>query len=63
MFTIEPRLFSIETIVIFTSIWSNQPIKLITLTCLNLMDHVIKLVEHMSKPFVSSNIPIKLVHV
>jgi hypothetical protein len=33
MFATKPRMFSIETIVILTSIWSNQPI---TSTCLNL---------------------------
>jgi hypothetical protein len=30
MFAIELRLFSIGTIVVLTSIWSDQPIKLIT---------------------------------
>ncbi len=37
MFAIGPILFSIGTIAIPTSIWSNEPIKLITLTCFNLV--------------------------
>jgi hypothetical protein len=61
MFAIEPRLFSIGTIVVLTSIWSNQSFKLITITGLNLVDQVIKPVEPMFKPLISSNIPIKLV--
>jgi hypothetical protein len=38
MFAIEPRLFSIGTIVVFTLVWSNQSIKLITLASLNLVE-------------------------
>jgi len=38
MFAIQPRLFSIGTIAILTSIWSNQSFKLITITGLNLVD-------------------------
>ncbi len=61
MFATKPRLFSIGTIVVLTSIWSNQSLKLITITGLNLVDQVIKHVEHVSKQLISSNIPIKLV--
>jgi hypothetical protein len=52
MFAIELGLFSIGTIVVPTSIWSNQPVKLITSTGLNL-------VEHVFKPSILSNIFIK----
>ncbi len=38
MFAIEPRLFSIGTIVVLTLVWFDQPIKLITLTSLNLVE-------------------------
>jgi hypothetical protein len=63
MFAIEPRLFSIGTIVVITSVWSNQPIKLITSTGLNLVEQVIKHVEPMFEPHVLFNVPIKLVYV
>jgi hypothetical protein len=58
MFAIEPRLFSIGTIAILTSIWSNQSVKLITLAGLNLVEQVNKHVEPMFAPHVLSNIPI-----
>ncbi len=48
MFAIKPRLFSIGTIVVPTSIWSNQLAKLITSSYLNLVEHVIKHVELVS---------------
>ncbi len=38
-------------------------VKLITSTCLNLVEHVIKHVEFMFKPHVSFNIPIKPIYV
>jgi len=42
-----------------TLVWSNQLVKLITSTSLNLVEHVIKLVEPMFEPLVSSNILVK----
>jgi hypothetical protein len=45
MFATEPWLFSIGTIVIPTSVWSNQLVKLITSTSLNLVGQVNKHVE------------------
>ncbi len=63
MFAIEPRLFSIETIVVFTSIWPNQPIKLISSTSLNLDEQVYVVVEVVSILHVSSNIHVELVSV
>jgi len=63
MFAIEQGLFSIGIIVIPTLVWLNQPIKLITSACLNLVRHANKLVEHVSKPLVSFDVPIKSVHV
>jgi hypothetical protein len=41
MFATKPILFSIGTIVVPTSIWSNQPIRLITSVRLNLIKQVI----------------------
>jgi hypothetical protein len=61
MFATEPRLFLIGTITILTLVWLDQPIKLITSVGLNLVKHVNKLVEPMSEPPISSNIPMKLV--
>jgi hypothetical protein len=49
-------IFSIGTIVVPTLVWSNQPIKLITSASLNLVEHVIKLVEPMFKPPISFDI-------
>ncbi len=63
MFTTILRLFSIGTIVVPTLVWSNQHIILITSTCLNLVEHVIKPIEPMSKPLVSFNILVKSIHV
>jgi hypothetical protein len=63
MFAIEPRLFSMGTIVVPTSIWSNQPIKLITSVGLNLVKQIIKHVELVFEPIVSFDIPIKSIHV
>jgi len=59
MFAIELGLFSIGTIDVLTSIWSNQPIKLITLACLNLVEHVIKPIEPTFEPLILSDIPVK----
>ncbi len=61
MFATKPRVFSIGTIVVPTSIWSNQLGKLITSASMNLVKQVIKLVEPMSKPHVSSDVLVKLV--
>jgi hypothetical protein len=63
MFNTKPKVFSIGTIVVHTSIWSNQLAKLITSARLNLVKQVIKHVEPMSEPHASSNIHVKLVHV
>jgi len=63
MFAIEQGLFSIGIIVIPTSVWLNQPIKLITSAGLNLVRQANKLVELVSKPLVSFDVPIKSVHV
>jgi hypothetical protein len=63
MFATKPWLFSIGTIVVLTSIWSNQHLKLITSPSLNFVKQVNKHVEPMSKPHVFSDVPIKSVHV
>jgi hypothetical protein len=63
VFATKPWLFSIGTIVVPTSVWLHQLVKLITSTSLNLVEHVIKLVEPVFKPLVSSDILAKLVHV
>jgi hypothetical protein len=63
MFATELGLFSITTIVVLTSVWSNQPIKLIISVGLNLVEWVIKHVKHVFKPLISSNIHVKLIHV
>jgi hypothetical protein len=63
MFAIEPRLFSMGTIVIPTLVCSNQHVKLITSASLNLVEQVVKHVEPMLEPHVLSNIPIKLISV
>jgi hypothetical protein len=63
MFATKLGLFSIETIVVPTSIWLYQLVKLITSIGLNLVEHVIVHVEPMFKSHVSSNIPVKLVFV
>jgi hypothetical protein len=59
MFAIEPGQFSIGTIVVLTLVWSNQLVKLITSTSLNLVEQVNKLVEPVFEPLVSSNILVK----
>jgi hypothetical protein len=41
MFATEPRLFSIGTIAIPTSLWLDQPVKLITSKGLNLVEQLI----------------------
>jgi ADP-dependent phosphofructokinase/glucokinase len=56
---IELELFAIGTIVVPKSIWSNQLVKLITSIGLNLVEHVIKLVEPMFEPHVSYEILVK----
>jgi hypothetical protein len=38
MFAKKPRLFSIGTIVVPTLVWSDQPIKLITSACMNIVE-------------------------
>jgi hypothetical protein len=59
MFTTKLGLFSIGTIIVPTSIWSNQPVKLITSTSLNLVKHFVKPIELVFEQLVSSNIPVK----
>jgi hypothetical protein len=48
MFVIEPRLFSIETIVVPTLVKLKQPISWISLTSLSLVEHVYVPVEPIS---------------
>jgi hypothetical protein len=62
MFATEPRLFSIGTIVVPTLVWLDQPVKLITLVGLNLVEHVIILVEHVFESYISCNIPVKFIY-
>jgi hypothetical protein len=52
MFAIEPWLFSIITIAVPTLIWSNQLVKLITSTGLNLVKHVNKPIELVFEPHI-----------
>jgi len=59
MFAIELGLFSIGTIIVPTLVWSNQFVKLITSASLNLVEQVIKHVEHVSKPPILSDILVK----
>jgi hypothetical protein len=59
MFTTKPILFSIRTIVVPTSVWSYQHVKLITSVGLNLVKHVNKLVEPVYEPLISCDVPIK----
>jgi hypothetical protein len=59
MFATKPRLFSIGTIAIPTSIWSHQPINLITSASLNLVEQVIKHIELVSQQPISYDIPVK----
>jgi hypothetical protein len=40
MFAIEPRLFSIETIIVPTPVMLEQPVSFVSLTSLNLVEHV-----------------------
>ncbi len=61
MFATKPRLLSIRTIVVPTSVWSNQLVKLITSIGLILVKHVIKILEPIFEPPVSFDILIKLV--
>jgi hypothetical protein len=63
MFATKPKIFSIGTIVVPTSVWSNQPIKLITSASLNLIGQVIIPIKLMFKSFVSSNIFDKLIFI
>jgi len=63
MFATKQRLFSIRSIVVPTSIWSNQLVKLITSPSLNLIKQVNKHVELVFEPLVSSNIHVKPIHV
>ncbi len=63
IFATKLGLFSIGTIVVPTSIWSNQHVKLITLACLNTVKHVYVLVEPVFVLLVSSDIPIKLLSI
>jgi hypothetical protein len=48
MFTTKPRLFSIETISIFTPMRSKQLVNLISSIGLNLIEHVTILIELIS---------------
>jgi hypothetical protein len=59
MFAIKLGLFSIGTIILPTLVWSNQPIKLITLAGLNLVEQAINPIEPVSEPPSSSNIHAK----
>jgi hypothetical protein len=52
-------MFSIGTIVVPTSVWLNQHVKLITSTCLNLVKQVNKPIELVSKPHVLFDMLIK----
>jgi hypothetical protein len=61
MFATKPIMFSIGTITVPTIVWSNQPVILITLAGLNLVQHVIKIVEPMFEPPISFDIFVKLV--
>jgi hypothetical protein len=66
MFDTKPKLFSIGTIVVLTSVWSDQPIKFIASTNLNIVEHVKILVEHVLESPISSYIhvePIFVLHV
>jgi hypothetical protein len=63
MFATKPGLFSIGTIVVLIIIWSHQPVKLITSTSLNLIEHVIVHVEPLSESHVSFVIHVKLIFV
>jgi hypothetical protein len=60
IFAIEPKLFSIGTIVVPTSVWSYQHVKLITSIGLNLVEHVYVPIEPMYVLPISSYIPVKL---
>jgi len=57
------KIVLIGTIVVPTSIWSDQPVKLITLVGMNIVEHVIKPMKPMSKSLISFYIPTKLIHV
>ncbi len=59
IFATKLGLFSIGTVVVPTSIWSNQHVKLITLTCLNIVEQVYVLVELVFVLLVSFDIPIE----
>jgi hypothetical protein len=61
MFATEPRLFSIKTIAILTSLWLDQPIKLITSRALNLVEQVIYPIKLVLESPISFDVPIKLV--
>jgi hypothetical protein len=63
IFATKPGLFSIGTIVVLTFVWSNQPAKLITLTCLNSIEYVYVHVELMSILPISFNIHVKPIFV
>jgi hypothetical protein len=63
MFATKLGLFSIGTIIVTTSVLSDQFVKLITLTCLNLIGHINKPAGPMFKPLVSFDVPIKPVHI
>ncbi len=63
MFAIEPRLFSIGTIYVPTLIKFEQPISLISSTCLNLVEHVFVLVEPLHVLPILYDKPIELVYV
>jgi hypothetical protein len=63
IFATKLRLFSIGTIVVPTSIWSNQHAKLIRLTSLNIIKHVYVLVELVFVLLVLFDIPIEPVSI
>jgi len=59
MFVTKPKLFSIGTIVILTSVWLDQLVKLTTSRCLNLVEHVYVPIEFLFVLPISSDIPVK----
>jgi hypothetical protein len=63
MFATKPKLFAIGTIAIPTSVWLDQLVKLITLTSLNIVEHVDVLVELVFVLHVLSNINVELISV
>jgi hypothetical protein len=63
MFVIEPRLFSIGTIVVATLVWLDQLVKLITSTNLNLVEQIYVPIEPIIVLPISSDIHFELVFI